>query len=377
MNKKILCLIGICTMLFSCTNGKTEISGTLSNVNADTLVVYSFPVGHRDAHKADTILTDHGAFAFNVGDSIVKQVLIYAKEGSVIDASKCISFLLLPDRPVTISGNMLDYTLGGDAFYEDCNRINAIGKDWALEMDSISTYCMELYAKGVSEDSIQQIIKPYQNRMQEEMQKIREAKNKFIADFPQKDASLYALMQLPLQDLEKGLSLIDETVKTGVMAPVYQSIKDTYEADMARMKAAERIQPGKMAPDFTLKDLKGNDFTLSSLKGRFVVLDFWGSWCGWCIKGFPDMKELYFKHKGKMEFVGIACNDKEQQWKDAVSKHELPWVNVINGTDNDVASAYAIQGFPTKIILDRDGYITKVFIGEDPNFYTFTDELLR
>ena len=56
--------------------------------------------------------------------------------------------------------------------------------------------------------------------------------------------------------------------------------------------ASQSIAEGQMAPDFTLKDLQGNDLSLSSLRGKYVVLDFWGSWCGWCIKGIPDMKEV-------------------------------------------------------------------------------------
>ena len=57
--------------------------------------------------------------------------------------------------------------------------------------------------------------------------------------------------------------------------------------------ASQSIAEGQMAPDFTLKDLQGNDLSLSSLRGKYVVLDFWGSWCGWCIKGIPDMKKYY------------------------------------------------------------------------------------
>ena len=61
-----------------------------------------------------------------------------------------------------------------------------------------------------------------------------------------------------------------------------------------------------------------------------VVLNFWGSWCGWCIKGFPEMKNYYKK--------------------------------------------YAIEGYPTKILVDPEGKIARVIIGEDPAFYTFLDE---
>ena len=62
---------------------------------------------------------------------------------------------------------------------------------------------------------------------------------------------------------------------------------------------------GIEAPDFTLNDLNGKPLTLSSLRGKYVILDFWGSWCGWCIKGIPQMKEYYQKYAGKFEILGI------------------------------------------------------------------------
>lgn len=151
------------------------------------------------------------------------------------------------------------------------------------------------------------------------------------------------------------------------------------------MEAADNSQEtvaveadGIEAPDFTLNDLNGKPLTLSSLRGKYVILDFWGSWCGWCIKGIPQMKEYYQKYAGKFEILGIDCNDPEAKWKAAVEKYELPWLHVYNPRgDSKVLEQYEIQGFPTKIIVGPDGKIVKTIIGEDPAFYTFLDELFR
>ena len=132
-----------------------------------------------------------------------------------------------------------------------------------------------------------------------------------------------------------------------------------------------------LAPDFTLNDLSGKPLTLSSLRGKYIILDFWGSWCVWCIKGIPQMKEYYQKYAGKFEILGIDCNDTEEKWKAAVEKHELPWLHVYNPRDSKVLEQYEIQGFPTKIIVGPDGKIVKTIIGEDPAFYTFLDELFK
>ena len=139
---------------------------------------------------------------------------------------------------------------------------------------------------------------------------------------------------------------------------------------------AQDVKEGAKAPDFSAQKIDGTVFTLSSLQGKYVVLDFWGSWCKWCIKGFPDMKTAYAKHKGKVEFVGIACGDTEAKWKAATEKYELPWISVLNPAANDLTKVYQVQGFPTKIVIDPKGKIAKVILGEDPAFYTYLASVL-
>ena len=89
------------------------------------------------------------------------------------------------------------------------------------------------------------------------------------------------------------------------------------------------------------------------------------------------MKEYYAKYKGKFEILGIDCNDTEVKWKDAVKKHELPWLHVYCPKESTLLADYGITGFPTKIIIGPDGKIVKTIIGEDPAFYTLLDELFN
>lgn len=83
-------------------------------------------------------------------------------------------------------------------------------------------------------------------------------------------------------------------------------------------QAQSAVADADKAPDFELPDLQGNPLKLSSLRGKYVILDFWGSWCIWCIRGIPAMKEVYAKYKDKMEILGIDCRDTEVKWKAAV-----------------------------------------------------------
>ena len=154
--------------------------------------------------------------------------------------------------------------------------------------------------------------------------------------------------------------------------------ENSQSQDISLTSDSSPLTSNDEAPDFTLNDLNGKPLTLSSLRGKYVILDFWGSWCGWCIKGIPQMKEYYQKYAGKFEILGIDCNDPEEKWKAAVEKYELPWLHVYNPRgESKVLEQYEIQGFPTKIIVGPDGKIVKTIIGEDPAFYAFLDELFK
>ena len=157
-----------------------------------------------------------------------------------------------------------------------------------------------------------------------------------------------------------------------------QELEETVEAGQASgIDNSQARTDQQEAFDFELNDINGKPLKLSSLRGKYVILDFWGSWCGWCIKGIPEMKKYYEKYKGKFEILGIDCNDPEEKWRAAVEKYELPWLHVYNPNDSKVLSEYGIQGFPTKIIVDPDGKIVKTIIGEDPAFYALLDEMFK
>lgn len=373
--KKIYWMLLSISLLTACQPAsKMDVSGTLNGIESDTLLVNHRRVGSGEA-QLDTIAMQNGQFAFNVGDSVLKQVYIYAKpSGNGAISMKALGLVLLPGRPVTVSGTLDDYRLEGDVFYEACNELSDQLRPCIEKLDSLRKVCMQMEADGIQADSIRKAYAPsreFLNRMQD-------LRCDFIRSHADQDVAVYALSRdLPVEKVGEMLDVVAEPVRTGVMAPLYRQVKDGYDKEMARRVAAERVKEGNVAPDFTLKDLNGNDFTLSSLRGKYVVLDFWGSWCGWCIKGIPDMKKAYAKCKAKVEFVGIDCRDTEEKWRKAVEEYDMPWLHVRNGDNPDVSVLYAVRGYPTKIVISPEGTILKVVVGEDPDFYTYLDGLMK
>jgi thiol-disulfide isomerase/thioredoxin len=128
--------------------------------------------------------------------------------------------------------------------------------------------------------------------------------------------------------------------------------------------------PGSLAKDFATTDINGNELSLSDFKGKYVLLDFWASWCVPCRAGNPHLKELYAKYHDKgIEFVGVSDDDsKPGAWHKAVEKDGLPWRHILRGFDmdklmknepnpKDISAKYGISSLPTKILIDRSGKI--------------------
>ncbi|MGE7775862.1 TlpA family protein disulfide reductase [Chitinophaga sp. NPDC101104] len=134
-----------------------------------------------------------------------------------------------------------------------------------------------------------------------------------------------------------------------------------------KIESIQATAMGKIAPDFTKKDIQGNDFSLSSLKGKYVLVDFWGSWCGPCRAGHPHLRKLYEHYKGKgFEILAVADEKSadlaasEKSWKNAVKADGIDWLHVMNnyGKESlDLVQKYGISGFPTKFLLDPTGKI--------------------
>lgn len=172
---------------------------------------------------------------------------------------------------------------------------------------------------------------------------------------------------------------IKPKVRNGLFKEQIDRLVEQEEAYQAVQKAKEEVVVGAIAPPIELPDSSGVVRRLDELKGKWVVIDFWGTWCGWCLHGIPEMKKAYEKHQNVVEFLGVACNDKEQPWRAALVDFALPWVNVFESSKGALSAParYGVDAYPTKIVVDPQGEIVLKTTGEDPAFYTALDQLIN
>ena len=189
----------------------------------------------------------------------------------------------------------------------------------------------------------------------------------YVLNHPESDGSVYLLNHLRgVNNTRKCLAAISEQARNGVMKKLYDAYNEGMKQfDEFTATIAEAFQIGKEAKDFTLEDIDGKQLSLSSLRGKYVMLDFWASWCVPCAQAFPHVKEFYEQHRDKLEILGVAIRDKKDKWKAAAEKHQLPWKLVLDTEgENSVAEQYGIMAVPTYVLLDPEGKVLNWNLGE-------------
>jgi peroxiredoxin len=120
------------------------------------------------------------------------------------------------------------------------------------------------------------------------------------------------------------------------------------------------IDVGQLATDFTLNDLSGKKVTLSSFKNKkAVILSFWATWCPYCVREIPKLKELHSKFKDRnLEIISIniAANDPISRVIEFEKKQKLPYP-VLYDKDQTISRTYAVSGIPVTLIINPDGLI--------------------
>lgn len=149
-----------------------------------------------------------------------------------------------------------------------------------------------------------------------------------------------------------------------------KALRDKFDASLGNsayvkqidvvIERLSKLQIGAVAPDFTLPDTEGNPVSLSSFRGKYVLIDFWASWCPDCRKENPSIVAAYNKFKDKnFAILGVSLDRKKEPWLQAIEKDGLTWTHVSDLKDwkSEVAVQYVIRWIPNNYLLDPDGKI--------------------
>lgn len=189
----------------------------------------------------------------------------------------------------------------------------------------------------------------------------------YVSHHPSSVAGVYMFDQLytfsqdmPIAEMENMLGKYKGQAKSSVY---YKRL----EGELAKKKA---VAPGSIAPDFTLLKRDSSKFTLSSLRGKYVMIDFWASWCHPCRQAIPHWKEVYNKYHNKdFEIVSVSDDSRWSDWKKAMDQEKMPWTQVcdefpVKNMPARVGSLYMTTYIPFYVLLDKEGKIL-VYTGDE------------
>jgi len=361
------------------------ITGNVKGFKNDAIYFRYFEVANTNNYEIDTVIAKAGAFTHSIKHSETMVCMIYTDNCFVtrqngrpfLPDSKAIRVFLKPGSKLNISGelkkNELSYIVKGDEVNQVFSTRRNENLSESVAMISNMLMLDSLQTVGGDEKKINAVGEFYNIQQTNALY----LEKMYVKENPDKDLSAIYISNQPLDTVPGLIKLLKENVKNGMFSKLLISLNNKYETAKKIADAEKKVVEGTQAPEFRLKSIEGKDVNLSDFKGKYIVLDFWGSWCYWCIKGIPDMKAYYDKYKDKLEFIGIACRDKDQAWREAVKKYNLNWVQLFNNTGTDVPVLYGVNGYPTKFVLDKDHKVVLKVIGEDPIFYKKLDEIMQ
>jgi peroxiredoxin len=346
--KKVLGLAILAMSIFvvSCKNndelsisGKVDNAGEIKKVllyETDQLVDSAF-LNENNEFKFRRVTEEPNFYTLVVGE---KNFLVVGKNGNALNFK------------TDYADSTNNYEIKGSEDSEKIREFNQIGNDFSKIYKKIQDdYSRMVEANPAAKDSIYNVLMP---QFQATMDKYSETALKFARENSNNLAGFFAASSLDQSQYETELIAYTEEVRS--VFPKNKAV----QSFVAKMAAVKPVSVGQIAPEFELNDTEGKLVKLSDFKGRYVLLDFWASWCAPCREENPNIVKQFeaFKDKG-FTVLGVSLDEQKSDWLKAIKDDRLNWPHVseLKRWDGKVTLQYRIEGIPASFLLDPKGKI--------------------
>lgn len=186
----------------------------------------------------------------------------------------------------------------------------------------------------------------------------------FVRAHPTSPISLYVLNSLSKDSTNAALvtALLPTLSPAAFTSPRAEEIRTTIQQNARGIKSETALKVGQLAPNFTQATPDGRPVSLADYRGKYVLVDFWASWCGPCRQENPNLTKAYHNYKDKnFDVLGVSLDEAKDRakWVKAVQDDHLPWTQVaeLKGWQSKAATAYFIKAIPQNFLVDPTGKI--------------------
>ncbi len=345
----------------SCYRDKTEftIKGSLKGYFPNK--IYLFKLKNTGIVPVDsTKMSDKGEFFFKAKTNIPAFYLLKIKN------SKGIYLLASPHDNIKIYINAdnfdIEYVVEGSI---ESRRISKLTKEHHKTLGKITDLSIE-YEKNMSNPNFQSA--KYDSQYTAIEKNFKVYATNFIMESPGSFSSLMALyLQLgiktpPVFDRKKDFKLF-ELVDSSLTAlyPTSEAVIKL-NREVVEMREKLKLEVGAVAPEIALPDTSNQTISLKSFNGKYVLINFWASWCSECREQTRHLIKTYQKYKEKGFMVYQVSLDKtKKSWREAIEQDEIPYVNVsdLKFWNSKAAKLYKVENIPYNVLIDRKGEIVE------------------
>lgn len=216
--------------------------------------------------------------------------------------------------------------------------------------DAIMRLREEMKGGGDTSAAGQRRITTQVEKLQDSVMRVREA---WATAHPASFASATCLWvlsdRIPFERLDRLFSALSPDIRRMSMMQRLET----------KIEGKRRSLVGRPAADFNAPDTSGHNVRLADFRGRFVLLDFWASWCVPCRQENPGLKALYAKYNDKgLEIIGISVDEDGKRWRKAILEDALPWLHVSDlKRESSLANLFGVQPIPDNFLIDPKGVI--------------------